>query len=172
MDKASFTGQLTLSKDSRLWGFHVTVPNSIAKLYINDSNRRVIITYNNSNPIHQALIPNGNGGYFLTVNKEIRSKQGLTEGSEIKVTIKKDNSKYGMAMPEEFSELLLLDPEGSEVFHTITIGKQRSLIHLVGKCKRSETRINKALVILNYLKEVKGKLDFKELNQAFKASSI
>jgi len=54
------------------------------------------------------------------------------------------------------------------VFHNLSAGKQRTLLHLIGKPKSEEIRINKAMVVNEYLKEVNGRLDFKELNQAFK----
>jgi len=82
--------------------------------------------------------------------------------------LKKDESKYGMPMPEEFDELMKIDDELNEVFHKLTPGKQRSLLHIIGKAKRSETRLNKAIVISEYLKQVNGKIDFKQLQQAFK----
>ena len=65
-------------------------------------------------------------------------------------------------------ELLAQDEHGSKVFHDLTPGRQRSLLHLVGKPKSEAIRIKKAITILEYLKSVNGVLDFKELNLAFK----
>jgi uncharacterized protein YdeI (YjbR/CyaY-like superfamily) len=73
-----------------------------------------------------------------------------------------------MPMPEELEELLLQDPEGDMYFHELTPGKQRNLIYMVSKPKGVDTRIKKALVIVQHLKEVKGQLDFKMLNEAYK----
>ncbi len=92
----------------------------------------------------------------------------LMVGTEISVKLEKDDSDYGMPMPEEFEELLLMDPEADECFHKLTIGKQRSLLYIIGKPKRSETRIKKAVVVAEYLKSTGGVLDYKELNVAFR----
>ena len=70
-----------------------------------------------------------------------------------------------MPMPEELGELLLIDELGSQYFHALTPGKQRALIYQVAKPKREATRLRKAVGILDYLKSVRGKLDFKELNE-------
>lgn len=164
----TFHNKLSKFPDSPLWGFHVMVPTQIATLLIKNNNRRVIIYINEAGPYHQALMPDGKSGFFLTINKEIRSALNLKIDFKLTIRIKKDLSKYGMHMPIELAELLKLDIEGSAVFHSLTLGKQRSLIHLVSKNKRSETRITKSIVILDYLREVNGKLDYKELNQAFK----
>ena len=73
-----------------------------------------------------------------------------------------------MPLPDELKTAWDLDEDGHRVFHSLTMGKQRTLIHMVGKFKSADKRIEKSLVILEYLKSVNGNLDFKELNIAFK----
>ncbi len=64
------------------------------------------------------------------------------------------------------------DPGVSKrIFHTLTLGKQRTLLHLIGKPKSGEVRLRKAIAVINYLKEVNGRLDFKELNLAIKTGN-
>jgi len=155
--------------DSDLWYFYFKVPNDIADKLI-DKDRRVMCTINNLVEYSCAIMHGSMGDFFINVNKEHRKKLKIQEGDEIEVTLVKDKSKYGMPMPEEFEETLYQDPEGDKIFHSLTPGKQRTLIHMVGKIKSSQIRINKALTIIDYLKEVSGNLDYKELNEAFKNS--
>jgi hypothetical protein len=156
---------------SDLWGFHFEVPIDVAQKLIDGKNRRVICTINNALSYACALMPNGMGGYFITVNKANRKTLNLSVGDKMTVTLVRDTSKYGMPMPEELEELLKQDVEGDRLFHQLLPGKQRNLIHLVAKYKHSDTRLTKALVIINYLKDSQGKIDFKELNQAFKEAN-
>ena len=93
---------------------------------------------------------------------------GLKVGDKVKVTVKKDESEYGLPLPEELAELWAIDDEGKRVFHLLTKGKQRSLLHIVGKPKTSATRIKKAIIMNDYLKSTGGKLDYTELQEAFK----
>ncbi|MFK7984322.1 MAG: hypothetical protein AB8G86_30390 [Saprospiraceae bacterium] len=65
----------------------------------------------------------------------------------------------------------MIDEVGSTFFHQLTPGKQRSLLHLIGKPKNSAIRLKKAVVVLDFLKTNNGKLDFKLLNIAFKESN-
>jgi len=65
-------------------------------------------------------------------------------------------------------ELLQIDDEGNKLFHELTPGKQRSLLFIIGKPKNSDTRLRKALMTIDYLKEANGKLDFKELQTFYK----
>ena len=155
---------------SNIWSFGIIVPKTQAVPYI-EGNRRVLCSINGSDAFQCALMSDGDGGYFITVNKERRKSLQIEEGQEIIVILSKDDSKYGIPVPEEMEELLLQDEEGAAYFHALTIGKQRSLFYMIGKPKNSDTRIRKALVIIDYLKATKGKLDFRELQQAFKLSN-
>lgn len=85
--------------------------------------------------------------------------------------IEPNTSKYGLPFPQELEELLKIDLEGKKHFESLTYGKIRTLLHIVGKPKSVEVRIKKALTTINCIKEVNGKLNFKELNESFKASN-
>jgi uncharacterized protein YdeI (YjbR/CyaY-like superfamily) len=116
-------------------------------------------------------MPDGKGHFFITISKEVRKKYDLEEGDEVTLEISPDNSEYGMPLPEELAELWALDEEAYDVFHTLTSGKQRGLIYVIAKPKRSETRIKKAIQIMDYLKSVNGKLDYRELNAYMKSTN-
>jgi len=154
--------------DSALWGGHIKVPKKVADKFISKKIKRVVCKLNDDFEFQCALMPKAEGYYFININTDIRKKMKLKIGSTVQVELKEDKSKYGLPLPEEFDELLKIDDELNEVFHKLTPGKQRSLLHIIGKPKNSETRLNKAIVISEYLKQVNGKLDFKQLNQAFK----
>ncbi len=151
-----------------LWYFYLFVSKEKAAPFIKGDHRRVVVTLNGQHRFHAALMPDGKGDYFINVNKEIRKKLGLNQGVDVEVELEKDTSKYGMEMPEELGELLGMDDEGSDYFHALTPGKQRTLIYQVAKPKTSDTRLKKALVIVEFLKRHKGNLDFKALAEAYK----
>ena len=158
--------------DKNLWDYHFIVPEDIANSFWKKlKTRRVICTLNGSLKIHCALHSNGFGQYYIILNKANRKIISANLGSEINIEIEEDKSKYGIHCPEEMTELLDLDEEGSYLFHKLTPGKQRSLLHIIDKVKSSDIRIKKAIVILDYLKENNGSLNFSELNVAFKLSS-
>lgn len=154
--------------EGQLWGHHILIPHTLLEDFLKENSRRVLLSISGNKPFACALMPNGKGDWFINLNKEIRVKYNLQIGTELEAELQADLSKYGIPLPEEMEELLLLDEEGSAFFHALTPGKQRSLLHLVGKPKNSDTRLRKAIVIIDYLKEVEGKLDFKELHHAFK----
>ena len=157
--------------NSTIWHYHLIVPLDIKEKFVEGKDRRVIIKINGSDEIPCAIMPNGDF-FFINVNKEIRKKLKLNIGDKVSVEIKKDKSKYGMPMPEEFAEILYLDPEVEKYFEQLTPGKQRNLLYLIGKPKGQETRIKKAIVISEHLKNHRGKIDFKILNEEYKNYSF
>jgi hypothetical protein len=152
---------------SNLWGHHLPILGELVQELISDGSRRVLCTINDKYTFPCALMPQ-HGDYFILLGKEVRAKLGLRLSQQVKVVLEKDTSEYGMPMPEEFSEVMSQDESGSRWFNELTPGKQRALIHLVGKVKNPDSRIRKALAIMQHLNEVGGKLDFKQLNQTIK----
>ncbi len=163
-----FTAKLERFTDSSLYAFHVMVPKDIAHQLMSTSGKRVVCKINQTLTHQCALFSNGDGSYFINFNKDMRKTLQLNLGDDVHLSIEADTSKYGMPVPEEFKVLLEQDYEGDKLFHALTMGKQRSLLHIVGKFKTSEVRLNKSIIIINYLKDTGGNLDYKELNQAFK----
>lgn len=151
-----------------VWHQHIKVPMEAVEPFLDMKAKRVICTLFGETRFHCALMPDGKGGFFINLNKELRKKYNLDIGDEVSFTLERDESQYGMEMPEELGELLAQDDEGSALFHALTPGKQRSLIFLVAKPKTSHTRLRKALGIINYLKSAGGQLDYKELHAFLK----
>lgn len=154
--------------DWNIWGYHLPVSSELTSKLSSESHRRVICTVNDQVKLHSALMLIDEGSYIL-INKSTRKKLGLALGDQVKVTLEKDTSEYGMPMPESLQVLLDQDEEGSRHFHALTPGKQRSLIYIVSKVKSVDKQINKGLAILEHLNEFRGQLDFKQLNEKIKS---
>jgi hypothetical protein len=163
----SFTG-IVNSLDSKVWSGHVNVPVDIALELKKRKISRLVCTFNSQEKSHSALMSHGDGSYYILLNNARCKKLGLLIGSQVDVIIEADDSPYGMPMPEEMEELMRQDPEANKYFHALSPGKQRNLLYIIGKPKGSDTRLKKAIGICEYLKSVRGALDFRELNQALK----
>lgn len=156
--------------NTRLWSFHITVPEAVGKVFVEGKDRRVVCTLNDAESFQCALMPKGDGAFFININKKLRDKLGLKLGMRVEVSLEKDDSPYGLPMPEEFLELLQLDEEGDRLFHALTPGKQRNLLYIIGSAKSSDKRIARSLAIVDHLKAQGGKIDFKQLYQDLKAN--
>ena len=150
------------------YGPHFKIPQPIFEtLNAQCKDKRVICYLNQTLRIHSGMMPK-DGYHFILLNQAILKQYGMVLGDWIQVRMEVDKSEYGMEISEEFREVLFSDPEGSDWFHKLTPGKQRTLIHLVNKIKNSQLKIERSFVILEHLKKRGGKLDYKILDQDIK----
>jgi hypothetical protein len=115
-------------------------------------NKRAICKLNEAVEFHCALMPKKEGGYFVIIGSTICKKLKLKEGSKISATFIIDKTDYQFDMPEELKEVLNSDKEGNKLFHALTEGNQRGLIYLVTQIKSVDKRIERALKIMERIK--------------------
>jgi hypothetical protein len=168
-EKLHFESIMEISTNN-LWGSHFRVPQLIAQVFTDAGSRRVVCTLNDQITYQCAILSSGDGGFVITVNKKNQTQLGLKPGSRVQVSLHADHSEYGLPMPEEMAELLQQDEAGNRLFHALTPGKQRTLLYIIGQPKKSDTRLARALVIVEHLKESNGKVDYKLLNAQMKQS--
>jgi hypothetical protein len=157
--------------NSDLWSNTLPVSNSVADQLIEGKDRRIICHIDGIKPFHCALLPDGKGSWYILLNNKRKKELGLTEGEEIYAELEKDRSEYGMEMPIELREVLDQDEHADVLFHKLTPGRMRNIIHAVASVKSSEIKIRKALVYAEHLKKHKGKIEFKELGQEMKEAN-
>lgn len=163
-----FTAKLE-NFNTRLWTWHIKVPKAIAKHYLDMGDKRVVCHLNDTFEFQCAIMSAGEGVYFINLNKKIRDQLGLKEGSRIRVMLEKDESEFGMPVPEEFKEVLKQDKKANTYFEQLTPGKQRNLIYIVGQAKNTDLRILRSIIIIDHLKNNLGKIDFRSLNKELQA---
>lgn len=152
---------------SKLYRYHILVDKELGDPFVEGDNRRILCSINGNKP-YQCALMRIEGGYYILVNNQMRKKLGIDEGDKVTVTIEKDHSEFGHDVPESFQVLLDQDDEGRPYFEQLTKGKQRSLIYLVKKVKNIDSQLAKGLAIMHHLKEAKGVLDFRRLNELIK----
>ena len=165
----AFKFKTTVQKfsDSPLWAHHIRVPVEIGN-ELSKTDRRILCSVNGAQPFHGALMHDGSGGFFINMNKELLKTLKVQHEDEIDVSLEKDKSKYGLPVPDFFEELCQQDPEGSSLFHKLTMGNQRNLLRLLIQPKSEQKQLEKALIIFDYLKSTGGTIEYKGLNEAFK----
>ena len=174
MPKQSKTVRLTvtLSKSENEFGWYFLRfdTKAVAGLNFEEKSkyRRVVCTLNDSHTFQCALLPWTKDGFCIVVNKKIRDKLGISDGSRVRVELSRDVSKYGLPMPDEFKEVLKQDRDGDKLFHALTAGKQRMILFHLGKIKDVDKRIHAALVILEHLKENGGRIIYQKLAEELK----
>lgn len=114
--------------------------------------KRFICTVNKGISIHCALMNSKDTGFYIMIGKSTKVKIKVKLGEQLNLHIKKDSTKHQAVVSIELKEVLATDQEGQLFFNKLTPGKQRSLIHYVNKAKQSDTRIDRALRIVENLK--------------------
>jgi len=132
---------------------HITVPSEIVKK-VGGIGTRLMCSVNGHKAFHGGMVALGGGTAYITVNKKRMKEFGVEKGDEVEVTLTEDTSKYGMEMPEELEALLDQDKEGARRFEMLTPGRQRYIIHYVGQVKSSQKKIDRAIKLINNLKDL------------------
>ncbi len=165
--QVKFRTILTRSTSDSGWHYLVVGKDIADKFRFEGKFRRVVCSINGGDSFQCALMPWGEQ-FYIIVNKKKRDQIGVVAGDEVDVLLVKDESKYGLPMPEEFAEVMRQDPNGDRMFHALTPGRQRSLIYLITNVKDIDRRIHTALIVLEHLKANDGKVDGERLYEEVK----
>ncbi len=166
-DQIEFETRLSRSPIESGWHFLEVSKEIVAKFGFEGKSKRVVCSINGSEGFQCALMPSGDI-FYIIVNKKKRDALGIAAGDTVSVELVRDESKYGLPMPDELQEVLNQDPEGDRLFHALTAGKQRSLLYLIGKINDIDKRIHQALIVVDHLKENDGKIIGPKLNEELK----
>ncbi len=102
--RVEFKTTLTKSPADSGWHFLVVKKEIVAKFGFEGKFKRVVCSINGTEGFQCALLPSGDL-FYIIVNKKKRDSIGIVAGDTVKVVLVKDESKYGLPMPEEFAEV-------------------------------------------------------------------
>jgi hypothetical protein len=126
--------------------------------------QRLLCTVNSVLTFSCGMMPLKEGNMFIMLNKKRMKALGVENGDSIEVLLEPDHSKFGMEMPEELAEVLRQDREAGNRFRNLSPGKQRNIIYYVSQVKNTQKRIDRALLLLGNLKQLKkGKETVREI---------
>lgn len=165
--QVKFKTELSISSTGSGWHFLIVEKEIAAKFGFEDRFKRVVCSINGGESFQCALMPWGEL-FYIIVNQKKRDEVGVVAGDMVNVVLVKDESKYGLPMPEEFAEVLKQDPDGDRLFHALTKGKQRSILYLLSRSNDIDIRIHQALLIVEHLKENDGKIVDSKLQEEMK----
>jgi hypothetical protein len=150
--------QVSLGKHESMFGSAYIPITSQQLKKIGGHKTRLICKINQQAGFPCAVMPHGNGSNYIMLSKEKFKKFKLNYDDVYRIELLKDESEYGMPMPEELEEVLKQDPEGKARFNLLSPGKQRNIIYYTSKIKSQNLRVERAWLYINNLKkEVKGK---------------
>jgi hypothetical protein len=140
----------------------VVIPKTVVD-NIGGLGTRLLCSVNEFPAFHCGMVAFGEGQGYISINKKRRENFGLNLGDEVSLQLQIDYSKYGMEMSEELEALLQQDVEGADLFESLSDGKKRYIIHYVSSVKSSQLKIDRAILLINNLKTMGDKFDFRHL---------
>ncbi|HMQ06513.1 MAG TPA: YdeI/OmpD-associated family protein [Saprospiraceae bacterium] len=154
-----FTGVMKMGTGVYHYGF-IEIPVEVQNQLQLKHRDRLVVSFPGGGHIHCAAQRYQDGPLTIYLGKHFRKQAGIQPGIPVRIQICRDNSEYGMAVPEELEEVFATDPEGLQAFLELTPGKKRSALYFVSKAKMQETRIQRALLVVENIK-----LGFTQPNQ-------
>lgn len=127
--------------------YYVVFPYDAAEVFGTKERIRVTGTLNGI-PVDRGLIPDGNGGHYIILGGDLRKQTGLRLGSEARFELQLHENPGEPEVPEELAMAFELEPEAGEIFRQLTPGRRRSLIYYITSAKRTETREQRAGLML------------------------
>lgn len=138
------------------WGesnhHYLPVPATIAAPLLEQGHTRVQVQFNEAPPFHCALRRNKEVGFLIGVSKRLLQQTDTEPGQVVQVEIWPDESPYQAPMPESLAAVLETDTEAHTIFHSMTAGRQRSILYWVGSLRNLDRQIEKALLVAEKLK--------------------
>ena len=104
-------------------------------------------------PYFMSLLPNGKGGHWLHVRKEIRKTIGKEEGDTIQVSVEKDNSPKTVEIPEYLQWLLYDDQIMTKYFEQLSFSAKKFWVGYIEEPKNDDSKVERINRLFEYLRE-------------------
>lgn len=103
------------------------------------------------------LLPNGKGGHWLHLKKEIRDAIGKLEGDTVKIELEKDNRPRSIEIPDYLQWLLDDDVKMAEYYERLPISAKKFWVGFIQEPKNDDTKVDRINRLFQYLQEHYGK---------------
>lgn len=106
-----------------------------------------------------SLLPNGKGGHWLHVKKDIRNKIGKEEGDSVIIRVEKDDSPREVEIPEYLKWLFDDEPAMAKYFNKTPYSSKKFWIEYINEPKNDDIKVERINRLFEYLRQnYKGKI--------------
>jgi hypothetical protein len=91
--------------------------------------------------------------YYIVVNRANREAIGIGHGDRVRIRIELDTEPRVVAPPPELAEALVGAPDARAIYDRLAYSHQKAYADWVAEAKRPETRLRRAAVALDRLRE-------------------
>ena len=97
------------------------------------------------------LLPNGKGGHWLHLKKEIRDEIGKQEGDSVNIELKKSEKPQTVKVPDYLQWLLDNDEQMKKYFAKLNISGKKFWIAHIEDTKNEDTKVERINKFFEYL---------------------
>lgn len=141
-----------IGHQTKLNTHYLEIPASAIAAFGGKFSRRFVCRVNGKLTFQGGLVALGGGKGYITLSKARMKELGVKSGDAVSLELSLDRSKFGMEYPEELRALFAQDPEGKKRFSELPPGKQRYIVYYVGLVKNTDSRLERALFLIENLK--------------------
>ncbi|ALW84082.1 hypothetical protein AUC43_02585 [Hymenobacter sedentarius] len=128
----------------------IVVPAEVLEKLGGKAAKRVICTVRGQ-ALRLGLLPLEGGGRYLMLNKDVCRVVGIALGQELVVAIEPDPNPDHVDLPDELAEALAAWPEAETAFNNYSGSHRRAMVRLVDEAKQRETRVRRAVQLVERL---------------------
>jgi hypothetical protein len=100
-----------------------------------------------------SLMPDGHGGHYLVVKKEVREAAGVTAGDAVRVALRVDASERTVEVPAELAAALEQNATASARYEAMSYSQRKEYADHVAEAKKAETRTTRAAKCVGMIAE-------------------
>lgn len=142
---------------------YITIPADVYSRFTGKKPPRIVITVNKTVQWKAAIMSLGNGNGFVAVSKKSIKEHGWKPGQTFDLLLEDDTDEETFPLPEEMMVILETDDESRQYYDGLTDGKKRSITIYINQTKNEQLRVDRALMITENLKRLKGKASVMQL---------
>jgi Bacteriocin-protection, YdeI or OmpD-Associated/Domain of unknown function (DUF1905) len=142
---------------------YIPIPADVYSRFTGKKPPRIVITVNKTVQWKAAIMSLGNGNGFVSVSKKSIKEHGWKPGQLLDILLEDDTDEETFPLPEEMTEILETDDEARKYYDALTDGKKRSITVYINQTKNAQLRVDRALMITENLKRLKGKASVMQL---------
>ena len=129
----------------------IVIPNEVAENFVNGKGAPRIMCSVKGNPEFPCALNPRHGRYVIIASKQLIKKNKLLADVPFEISIRHD-PENGLRQPEELEAVLDQDEAASRAFSGLNDGYKRGYIYYINQAKSIDSRIKRALEIVNKLK--------------------
>uniref|UniRef100_UPI003216DE62 YdeI/OmpD-associated family protein n=1 Tax=uncultured Draconibacterium sp. TaxID=1573823 RepID=UPI003216DE62 len=99
------------------------------------------------------LLPNGKGGHWIHLKKDILTSVGKREGDNVKIGVERDTAPRTIEIPEYLQWLLDNDPEMADYFNKMPVSAKKFWVGFIEEPKNDDIKVKRINRLFEYLHE-------------------